>query len=266
MTAQPSAPGARPRVPIGWEGWDGSRQPGPAKPAPIPAEPARGLVPSLPLYLGVGLVAGAVIALQICIMRIFSVGSWAHFGSLVVSLAMLAFGLVSAVMCIGKGFFARHWRAVAGTSLVLFAPLLVGANLLAQQVPFNAIFLLSDPNQKWRLAANFAPLPRALPGRRAVPRHRVPQGRPLLRPRLLRRPRRRGPRRPAVPRHAVPAAPREPRRHADPAGAGRRPLLVLRRLARRRALRRGPARRRRCCSPSAPSRSRPISSCRPLSG
>ena len=29
------------------------------------------------LYLSVGLVAGAVIALQICIMRIFSVGSWA---------------------------------------------------------------------------------------------------------------------------------------------------------------------------------------------
>ncbi len=114
------------------------------------------LAPSLPLYLGVGLVAGAVIALQICIMRIFSVGSWAHFGSLVVSLAMLAFGLVSAVMCIGKGFFARRWRAVAGASLVLFAPLLVAANLAAQQVPFNAIFLLSDPMQKWRLAANFA--------------------------------------------------------------------------------------------------------------
>ncbi len=114
------------------------------------------LLPSLPLYLGVGLVAGAVIALQICIMRIFSVGSWAHFGSLVVSLAMLAFGLVSAVMCIGKGFFARRWRAVAGTALMLFAPLLVVANLVAQQVPFNAIFLLSDPMQKWRLAANFA--------------------------------------------------------------------------------------------------------------
>ncbi len=114
------------------------------------------LGPSLPLYFGVGLVAGAVIALQICIMRIFSVGSWAHFGSLVVSLAMLAFGLVSAIMCIGKGFFARHWRAVAGTSLVLFAPLLIAANLLAQQVPFNAIFLVSDPAQKWRLAANFA--------------------------------------------------------------------------------------------------------------
>ncbi len=119
------------------------------------AHPERDLAPSLPLYLAVGLVAGAVIALQIAIMRIFSVGSWAHFGSLVVSLAMLGFGLTSAVMCIRKGWFERHWQRVALASLMLFGPLMVGANLLAQQIPFNAIFLVSDPAQKWRLFGNF---------------------------------------------------------------------------------------------------------------
>src|SRR3954453_10285251 len=113
------------------------------------------LNPSLALYLAVGFVAGAVIALQIGIMRIFSVGSWAHFGSLVVSLAMLGFGLTSAVMCVSKGWFERHWRGVAATALTLFGPLTVAANLLAQQIPFNAIFLVSDSMQKWRLAANF---------------------------------------------------------------------------------------------------------------
>ena len=107
------------------------------------------------LYLSVGLVAGAVIALQICIMRIFAVGSWAHFGSLVVSLAMLGFGLTSVVMCVGKDWFERHWHGVAAASLLLFGPLTVAANLLAQQIPFNAIFLVSDPTQKWRLLANF---------------------------------------------------------------------------------------------------------------
>jgi hypothetical protein len=106
-------------------------------------------------YLSVGLVAGAIIALQIAIMRIFQVGSWAHFGSLVVSLAMLGFGLTSAIMCVAKGWFERHWRGVAAASLLLFGPLAVGANLCAQQVPFNAIFLVSDPHQKWRLFANF---------------------------------------------------------------------------------------------------------------
>jgi SAM-dependent methyltransferase len=113
------------------------------------------LKPTPALYLAVGLEAGAIIALQICIMRIFSVGSWAHFGSLVVSLAMLGFGLTSAVMCIGKGWFDRHWRGVATGSLMLFGPLTVASNLLAQQIPFNAIFLISDPMQKWRLAGNF---------------------------------------------------------------------------------------------------------------
>jgi predicted membrane-bound spermidine synthase len=113
------------------------------------------LAPSPSLYLSVGLIAGAVIALQIGIMRIFSVGSWAHFGSLVVSLAMLGFGLTSAIMCVTTSWFDQHWRGVAATALVLFGPLAVAANLLAQQLPFNAIFLVSDPMQKWRLAANF---------------------------------------------------------------------------------------------------------------
>src|SRR3954466_16361107 len=102
------------------------------------------LKPTPGLYLAVGLEAGAVIALQIGIMRVFSVGSWAHFGSLVVSLAMLGFGLTSAVMGAAKGWCERRWRGVAATSLMLFGPLTVGANLLAQQVPFNAIFLVSD--------------------------------------------------------------------------------------------------------------------------
>ncbi|MBS0461869.1 MAG: hypothetical protein JSS41_05290 [Proteobacteria bacterium] len=107
-------------------------------------------------YLAVGLVAGAVIALQISIMRIFSVGSWAHFGSMVVSLAMMGFGLASVVMCAANSWFERHWRGVAAVSLLAFGPLIVAANLLAQQIPFNAIFLVSDPTQKWRLFGNFA--------------------------------------------------------------------------------------------------------------
>ena len=64
----------------------------------------------LALYVAVGLAAGSVIALQIDVMRVFSVGSWAHFGSLVVSLAMLGFGLASAVMTVAKDWFARNWR------------------------------------------------------------------------------------------------------------------------------------------------------------
>ncbi len=107
------------------------------------------------LYFAVGLAAGSVIALQIDIMRVFSVGSWAHFGSLVVSLAMLGFGLTSAVMTVFKDWFARHWRGAAAVSLGLFGPLAVAANLYVQRLGFNAIFLVSDPSQKWKLLQMF---------------------------------------------------------------------------------------------------------------
>lgn len=109
----------------------------------------------LALYLAVGLAAGAVIALQIDIMRVFAVGSWAHFGSLVVSLAMLGFGLTSAVMCVAKDWFRRNWLVAASVALALFGPLAVGANLYVQQLGFNAIFLVSDPAQKWKLLEIF---------------------------------------------------------------------------------------------------------------
>jgi len=108
-----------------------------------------------PRYASVALASAAVIALQIAIMRIFAVGSWSHFGSLVVSLAMLGFGVSSVVLCLAESWFATHWRTTAGWALASFGPLIVSVNLIAQKIPFNAIFVISDPAQKWRLAANF---------------------------------------------------------------------------------------------------------------
>lgn len=107
------------------------------------------------LYGSVACLAGAVIALQIAVMRVFAVGSWSHFGSLVVSLAMLGFGLASVVIFLAEGWIERHGHAAAGVALALTGPLAVAANQVAQLLPFNAIFLISDPGQKWRLLANF---------------------------------------------------------------------------------------------------------------
>jgi hypothetical protein len=119
------------------------------------AGPEPDLRPTLCLYMSVGLVAGTLIALQIAVMRIFAASSSAHFGSMAVSLAMLGFGLASAVMCIGKGWFEQNWGRAAHLSLLLFGPLIVAANLAAQQIPVNAALVVVDPAETWRLAGNF---------------------------------------------------------------------------------------------------------------
>ena len=54
-----------------------------------------------------------------------------------------------------RSWFERHWVGAIKGALLAFGPLMVVCNLAAQQVPFNAIFLISDPMQKWRLFANF---------------------------------------------------------------------------------------------------------------
>jgi hypothetical protein len=110
---------------------------------------------SPPFYLTVALISGGVIAFQIGVMRVYSIGSWAHFGSLVISIAMLGFGVVSAVMCIGKEAFERHWSAWVRGSLLAYGPLMIAGNTLAQAWPFNPIFLATDPGQKYRLFASF---------------------------------------------------------------------------------------------------------------
>ena len=115
----------------------------------------RSATVSLPFYLTVALISGAIIAFQISVMRVFSIANWAHFGSLVVSIAMFGFGVVSAVMVIAKGSFDRHWRAWTTGALLAFGPLMVIANTLAQTYAFNPIFLISDPEQEVRLLANF---------------------------------------------------------------------------------------------------------------
>ncbi len=88
-------------------------------------------------------------------MRVFSIASWAHFGSLVIAIAMLGFGVASAVMCIGKARIEARQDLLAKLCLLAFGPLLSLANGLAQQIPFNPIFLVSDPQQKLRLLVNF---------------------------------------------------------------------------------------------------------------
>ncbi len=119
--------------------------------APAAARPGV----AIPFLLSVALVSGAVIAFQIVVMRVFSIANWAHFGSLVISIAMFGFGVVSAIMVIGKGWFERNWDACVAASLIAFGPLMVIANTLAQTQTFNPILMISNPEEQHRLFANF---------------------------------------------------------------------------------------------------------------
>ncbi len=102
-------------------------------------------------YLAVGLLSAAMIAAQVSIMRVFAIGSWAHFGSLVIAIAMAGFGLASAIMCVGRDHFQRQAGNWAAGALLGFGPLLIIGNQGAQALGFNPIFLAADSMQFWLL-------------------------------------------------------------------------------------------------------------------
>lgn len=106
-------------------------------------------------FVAVALIAGAIISLQIIAMRLYAISGWAHFGSTVISVAMFGFGLSSTLLCLGKKWLEFRMELLARIGWLLFGPLSVLGNVVAQEAQFNPIFLLTDNHQIVNLFINF---------------------------------------------------------------------------------------------------------------
>jgi SAM-dependent methyltransferase len=88
-------------------------------------------------------------------MRIFSVGSWSNFGSLVISTALLGIGL-SGIILTFLTEWVEHRSEIILSVCAISLPLLMSlAVIAAQMVPFNPVFLASDSRQLWFIGAYY---------------------------------------------------------------------------------------------------------------
>jgi len=100
-------------------------------------------------------ISAAGIAFELYIMRIFSVGSWSNFGSLVISTALLGIGLAGIILTFVEEHIRKRpemYLSILAITLPLF---MTGAVIIAQMVPFNPIFLASDTRQLWFIGAYY---------------------------------------------------------------------------------------------------------------
>ena len=100
-------------------------------------------------------ISAAGIAFELYIMRIFSVGSWSNFGSLVISTALLGIGLAGIILTFVEEHIRKRpemYLSILAIALPLF---MTGAVIVAQMVPFNPIFLASDSRQLWFIGAYY---------------------------------------------------------------------------------------------------------------
>jgi len=100
-------------------------------------------------------ISAAGIAFELYVMRIFSVGSWSNFGSLVISTALLGIGLAGIILTFVEEKIRKRpekYLSILSISLPIF---MTASVILAQRVPFNPIFLASDSRQLWFIGAYY---------------------------------------------------------------------------------------------------------------
>ncbi len=84
--------------------------------------------------ISIGLTSIAVIAFQLVIMQILSISQWHHFAYMVISMAMLGFGVAGTVLALFREFFSRHYETALP---VLY---LASGVSMASTVWFSGIF------------------------------------------------------------------------------------------------------------------------------
>jgi spermidine synthase len=100
-------------------------------------------------------ISTAGIAFELYVMRIFAVGSWSNFGSLVISTALLGIGLAGIILTFIEKQVRERPEMILSILAIILPLFMAAAVVLAQMVPFNPIFLASDSRQLWFIGAYY---------------------------------------------------------------------------------------------------------------
>jgi hypothetical protein len=98
--------------------------------------------------------SAAILAYQIVLMRLLAVAQWHHFAAMIISIALLGFGL-SGTLLAGR---AQRWRGGVTICAVAFLVSVPLCTWIAQQIPFLPLMLVWQPRQFGWLVAMYLTL------------------------------------------------------------------------------------------------------------
>jgi len=106
---------------------------------------------TLPRY-SVLLASATALAYEILLVRLFSITYWHHYAYMIISLALLGYGISGAFLALFQQRLQARFRAAYLVNLVLFAFSLPLSYLLAERIGFSPEEILWDPRQWAKLA------------------------------------------------------------------------------------------------------------------
>ncbi len=112
-------------------------------------------MPQRPPYLSIALISAASLAYEILLMRLFSIIQWHHFGYMIISLALLGYGISGTVVSIAREKLLSRYQQVYISCLLIFSLSAIICFLTAQAIPFNAEEIFWDSRQALYLLCLF---------------------------------------------------------------------------------------------------------------
>lgn len=104
--------------------------------------------PGAGYLLTIAVISGATLAYEVLLLRLFSLIQWHHFAFMVISLALLGYGVSGVFLALARQGVSRHFPRVILANILLLGMAMPVCFLLAQAIPFNPAELLWDP---WQL-------------------------------------------------------------------------------------------------------------------
>ena len=110
-------------------------------------------IPHKILRYSIALVSAAALAYEILLMKIFSIVQWHHFAYMVISLALLGYGISGTFIALFRDRLLSHFSMAFIANMVLFGISTILSFVLTQQIPFHAQEMFWDPGSiLWLLA------------------------------------------------------------------------------------------------------------------
>lgn len=115
------------------------------------SESPQGQALPRPPLMAVALVSATALAYEILLMRLFSITQWHHFAYMIISLALLGYGVSGTFVTLFHQKLLANFQRNYLCCLLLFAVSTAICYLLAQEIQFNALEILWDIRQLGRL-------------------------------------------------------------------------------------------------------------------
>ncbi len=107
------------------------------------------------LYPAIALLSATIIAYEVVLARLFAIVQWHHYAHMVISIAMLGFGVSGTVLALARPWLLRNFAIVWPVSAFLFGASLIAGFLLAQAMGFNPLEIAWNWRQVFTLGGMY---------------------------------------------------------------------------------------------------------------